>query len=51
MKTRPPRTLKEPTGVWFSCLTQTSAPVRAASSGQAICGVGSRVSWTRAAAS
>ena len=38
-------------GVWFSCLTQTSAPVRSARRGQAICGVGSRIPWTNAAAS
>jgi hypothetical protein len=36
----PPRTLKAPVGVWFSCFTQTSAPVRAASPGQAYWGVG-----------
>ena len=28
--------------MWFSCLTQTSVPVRAASSGQAYCGVGGK---------
>src|SRR6185436_11699902 len=36
----PPRILKAPMAVWFSCFTQTSAPVRLASSGQACCGVG-----------
>ncbi len=36
----PPRTLKAPVGVWFSCLTQTSQPAARASSGQAYCGVG-----------
>src|ERR1700694_5986300 len=36
----PPRTLKAPMGVWFSCLTTTSAPVWAVSRGQAYCGVG-----------
>src|SRR3712207_3569694 len=47
---RPPRTLKAPVGVWFSCLTQTSAPARAASSGQAICGVGGKTACTKRAA-
>src|SRR5215475_15417909 len=37
---RPPRTLKPPVGVWFSCLTTTSVPSRCASSGQAWAGVG-----------
>src|SRR6185312_10294887 len=46
----PPRILKAPIGVWFSCLTQTSAPERAESSGQESCGVGSITSWTSAAA-
>ena len=36
----PPRTLKAPVGVWFSCFTQTSQPAARASSGQAYCGVG-----------
>src|SRR5271167_4945012 len=36
----PPRTLKAPMGVWFSCLTTISTPVCALSSGQAYCGVG-----------
>src|SRR6185312_6155085 len=40
MYTIPPRTLKAPTGVWFSCLTITRAPVRSASKGHAYCGVG-----------
>src|SRR5215470_10127570 len=35
----PPLTLKAPMGVWFSCLTHTSAPLLAANSGQACCGV------------
>ena len=29
----PPRTLKAPTGWWFSCLTQTSAPTSSLSPG------------------
>jgi hypothetical protein len=29
-----PRTLKAPIGVWFSCFTTTSTPVRTLSSGQ-----------------
>src|SRR6266478_9395427 len=36
----PPRTLNAPIGVWFSCLTNTSAPVRAFSRGHAYWGVG-----------
>ena len=32
--TSPPRSLKAPTGVWFSCLIQTSTLVRAERSGQ-----------------
>src|SRR6185437_14868145 len=40
MYTIPPLTLKAPTGVWFSCLTITCAPVRSASKGHAYCGVG-----------
>ena len=40
MCTRPPRTLKAPVGVWFSCFTQVSQPVSCLSSGQAYCGVG-----------
>ena len=40
MCTRPPRTLKAPVGVWFSCLTQTSVPVSSFRSGQAYWGVG-----------
>ena len=46
----PPRTLKAPIGVWFSCLTHTSAPVRFASSGQACCGVGGTMVPTSATA-
>ena len=37
--TKPPRILKAPFGVWFSCFTHTSAPVRSASSGHVYCGV------------
>src|SRR5690625_785192 len=48
--TSPPRTLKAPIGVWFSCLTQTSQPVRSASSGQAICAVGLMAARTRPSA-
>src|SRR5215470_3365773 len=40
MYTSPPRTLKAPIGVWFSCLTTTDVPSRSASSGQACAGVG-----------
>src|SRR5260221_2547647 len=36
----PPRTLNAPIGVWFSCLTNTSAPMRAARRGHAYWGVG-----------
>ena len=36
---RPPRILKAPTGVWFSCLTQHAAPRRSLSRGQWYCGV------------
>src|SRR5437763_16937216 len=36
----PPRTLKAPTGVWFSCFTHTSHPARWLSKGQEYCGVG-----------
>src|SRR5690349_14201367 len=46
----PPRNLNAPTGEWFSCLTQTSAPARAESRGQRICGVGGITSCTRLAA-
>src|SRR5687767_6558680 len=46
----PPRILKAPMAVWFSCLTQTSAPVRRASSGQACCGVGGTSGATSSAA-
>src|SRR5262245_15514805 len=44
----PPRTLNAPVGVWFSCFTHTSHPVRQARRGQAYCGVGGtvrRTSW------
>ena len=40
MTWRAMQTLNAPSGVWFSCFTQTSSPVRALSSGQLICGVG-----------
>src|ERR1700693_2582183 len=46
----PPRILKAPMGVWFSCFTQTSTPVRWASSGQAYCGVGGTSERTSSAA-
>src|SRR6516162_3215397 len=46
----PPRILKAPMGVWFSCLTHTSAPARCASSGQAYCGVGGSTVRTSSAA-
>src|SRR5688572_10394012 len=42
----PPRILKAPIGVWFSCLTTIPMPVRAASSGQAYCGVGGMTACT-----
>src|SRR5215467_11489626 len=45
----PPRSLNAPTGEWFSCLTKTSAPVRAQSSGQRICGVGG-IDWCTSSA-
>jgi hypothetical protein len=44
MYTSPPRGLNDPVGRWFSCFSQSSAPVRRASSGQAICGVGGSTS-------
>ena len=34
------RALKAPMGVWFSCLSHTSAPNAAATCGQTYCGVG-----------
>src|SRR6185436_14376977 len=46
----PPRILKAPMAVWFSCFTQTSAPVRRANSGQACCGVGGTSGRTSSAA-
>src|SRR5258708_39780755 len=46
----PPRTLKAHVGVWFSCFTHTSHPVRLARSGQAYCGVGGIVRCTSCAA-
>ncbi len=50
--TSPPRSLKAPTGVWFSCLTQTSVASACASSGQTYCGVaGTSGAIRRAAAS
>jgi hypothetical protein len=50
MASSPPRTLKAPMRVWFSCLTKTSAPARSESNGQAISGVGGTWAWTMAAA-
>src|SRR3954469_2877287 len=50
MYTRPPRTLKAPVGVWFSCLTHTLHPIRLRSLGQAYCGVGAITRYTRLAA-
>src|SRR5262245_56092981 len=47
---RPPRILKAPTSVWFSCFTQTSAPARCERSGQRICGVGATMGRMRSAA-
>src|ERR1700733_13383615 len=44
--TSPPRSLNAPVGVWFSCLTQTSAPHRSASKGHAYCGVPGKLSCT-----
>src|ERR1700683_1063806 len=46
----PPRTLKAHVGVWFSCFTHTSQPVRLARSGQAYCGVGGTIRCTSWAA-
>jgi hypothetical protein len=43
----PPRTLKAPIGVWFSCFTTTSTPVYAFNSGHAYCGVGGTLARTR----
>ena len=42
--------MKAPVGVWFSCLTQSSAPTRRDSSGQQYCGVGGTTEWTNSAA-
>src|SRR5260370_32673646 len=50
MYTTPPRTLKAHVGVWFSCFTHTSPPVRLARSGQAYCGVGGTIRCTSWAA-
>src|SRR5260370_22581905 len=47
---RPPRNLKAPIGVWFSCLTHNSAPSRRDKSGQQYCGVGGTTRCTSAAA-
>ena len=49
-KVSPPRTLKAPVGLWFSCLTTASAPSRRAISGQAIAGVGGSAARTTASA-
>src|SRR5215467_6207474 len=46
----PPRTLNAQVGVWFSCFTHTSHPVRLARSVQAYCGVGGTVRCTSWAA-
>ena len=35
----PPRTLQAPVDMWFSCLTQTSVPMRSAKSGPRYCDV------------
>src|SRR5690348_7258736 len=48
--TSPPRSLKAPVGVWFSCFTHTSAPHRSANSGHAYCGVPGKLSCTSASA-
>src|SRR5438105_3291098 len=48
--TMPPRTLKAPVGVWFSCLTQTVQPAKRRSFGQAYCGVGGTTRCTSSAA-
>src|SRR5262249_12504896 len=51
MVTRPPRTLKAHVGVWFSCFTHTSHPIRRARRGHAYCGVGGttrRTDWAAA---
>src|SRR5215467_2202501 len=45
-----PRILKAPIGVWFSCLTQSSAPTRRDNNGQQYCGVGGTTRRTSAAA-
>src|SRR5215467_4277165 len=42
----PPRSLKAPMGVWFSCFTTISTPVSALSKGQAYCGVGGTIART-----
>ena len=49
-KVSPPRTLKAPVGLWFSCLTTAAAPSRRAISGQAIAGVGGSAARTTASA-
>src|SRR6516165_2918192 len=38
----PPRALNAPIGVWFSCFTTTSTPVRTFSNGQPFCQSGAR---------
>src|SRR5256886_16671087 len=50
MYTIPPRTLKAPTGVWFSCFIHTSHPARWLSRGHEYCGVGGTNRWTSSAA-
>ena len=46
MYTIPPRTLNAPIGVWFSCLTTTSVPIRSPRTGHIYCGVGSTLART-----
>src|SRR5438093_11024010 len=50
MYTIPPRTLKAPAGVWFSCFIHTSHPARWLSRGHEYCGVGGTNRWTSSAA-
>ena len=47
---RPPRILKAPTGVWFSCLSQQSVPRRSLSRPQRYWGVGGKSRYTTCAA-
>src|SRR5436190_20395743 len=50
MYTIPPRTLKAPTGVWFSCFIHTSHWARWLSRGHEYCGVGGTNRWTSSTA-